>query len=265
MKLCDYGCGKESKYQISSNKWCCEDNFRKCRNFIEKRIKKVTGSKQRKPILFENENNILCSYCLSKKAKYQLKNGKFCCENATSKCDELKRKNKEANLGSKNGFFNKHHSEKSLEKMRVSHLGVKKGPHTELHKKRISESWTVERREEKRQYMINGGTKYVCSFIKKISNEELKLREMVQQIYSDCKFQHTILKYFLDVAIVDHKIAIEYDGYFHFSCKENIEYHKNRQEKIEKEGWKFYRVTMFDKFPTLQEVKENIQRIINND
>jgi hypothetical protein len=49
-----------------------------------------------------------------------------------------------------------------------------------------------------------------------------------------------------------------------FNCQENIDYHTNRRNKIMNEGWKFYSVTMFDKFPTLEEVKENIERLIND-
>lgn len=30
MKLCDYGCGREAKYQMTSGKWCCEDFYSKC-------------------------------------------------------------------------------------------------------------------------------------------------------------------------------------------------------------------------------------------
>ena len=37
-----------------------------------------------------------------------------------------------------------------------------------------------------------------------------------------------------------------------------------RQKRIEDEGWVFYRVTMFDKFPTLEEVKESIENLIKN-
>lgn len=30
IKLCDYGCKKEAKFQLSNGKWCCEDSFNKC-------------------------------------------------------------------------------------------------------------------------------------------------------------------------------------------------------------------------------------------
>lgn len=44
--------------------------------------------------------------------------------------------------------------------------------------------------------------------------------------------------------------------------KKNIEYHKIRTEKIKNEGWKILNYTMFDKFPTLDKLKEDIERLI---
>jgi len=28
--ICEYGCGKEAKYQFDNKKWCCSDSFNKC-------------------------------------------------------------------------------------------------------------------------------------------------------------------------------------------------------------------------------------------
>lgn len=28
--ICDYGCGREAKYQFKNGKWCCEDYHNKC-------------------------------------------------------------------------------------------------------------------------------------------------------------------------------------------------------------------------------------------
>ncbi len=30
MKLCDYGCGQEAKYQFKNGKWCCSSNYQSC-------------------------------------------------------------------------------------------------------------------------------------------------------------------------------------------------------------------------------------------
>ena len=115
--------------------------------------------------------------------------------------------------------------------------------------------------EIRRQKLLNGQSLKMIKAIKKISNEEIKLRNMVKEIYSNCEFQYPVLRYSLDVAIPDKKIAIEYDGYYHFDTEEHKEYHKVRQEKIENEGWKFLRYTMFDKFPTLEKLKNDLSKL----
>jgi very-short-patch-repair endonuclease len=81
-------------------------------------------------------------------------------------------------------------------------------------------------------------------------------------LHPKCEFQHPVFNYSLDIALVEEKIAIEYDGYYHFNCKESIDYHNMRQEKIEKEGWKFLRYTIFDKFPDTEQLQNDIGRIL---
>lgn len=65
--------------------------------------------------------------------------------------------------------------------------------------------------------------------------------------------------------IVEHKIAIEFDGYYHFDTSLHVEYFKNRKEKIESEGWKFISYTMFDEFPNLDKIKKDIDNIMYNE
>jgi len=133
----------------------------------------------------------------------------------------------------------------------------------EENRNKIRNSWTKDMREKQRQRMFNGGIVYTHKFIKKISKGEIKLRNIIKELYSTAEPQYPILNYVVDIALVYHKIAIEYDGYYHFNSEENKEYHKNRQEKIEKEGWKFYRITMFDKFPSIEKIKEDIERLLS--
>ena len=111
------------------------------------------------------------------------------------------------------------------------------------------------------EWMKTTRGKYQRSFIKKISKDELKLRNLVKELYQNCEFQYSILNYEVDVALPEYKIAIEYDGYYHFDTEEHKQYRKQRQEKIEKEGWKFLRYTMFDKFPDIEKLKEDINKI----
>jgi very-short-patch-repair endonuclease len=121
---------------------------------------------------------------------------------------------------------------------------------------------SLEHRERSRQKMLNGQSLMMIKKIKKISNEEIKLRNMVKELYPECEFQYGVFGYALDVAIVEQKIAIEYDGYYHFNSKESIIYYQFRKEKIEKQGWKFLTYTMFDVFPDTKKLREDIEKLI---
>lgn len=116
-----------------------------------------------------------------------------------------------------------------------------------------------------RKIMLDGGALKAIKAIKKISNEEIKLRGMVKELYPSCEFQYGVFNYALDVAILEYKIAIEYDGHYHFHTKEAINYFKLRQERIEKEGWVFLRYTMFDKFPSKEKIQSDLNKIINSE
>lgn len=39
MQKCDYGCGKEAKYQFDNGKFCCSDHYMKCSS----KRKRITG------------------------------------------------------------------------------------------------------------------------------------------------------------------------------------------------------------------------------
>jgi len=62
--------------------------------------------------------------------------------------------------------------------------------------------------------------------------------------------------------LIQEKIVIEYDGYYHFNCKDSIEYGIMRQNRIQNEGWKFVRYTMFDKFPDKEQLQTDIEWIL---
>jgi len=173
----------------------------------------------------------------------------------------------------RNGNKGKRCSKELLEKLSNSHKGHvawNKGltKETDIRVKKIGDKRkgksynSLEHRERSRQRMINGQALKMIKSIKKISNEEIKLRDMIKKLYPEAESQYPIFNYSVDVAIVDKKIAIEYDGYYHFNCQESIDYHNMRQQKIESKGWKFIRYTMFDEFPTIDKLKEDILKLI---
>lgn len=258
IRLCDYGCGGEAKFQMTSGKWCCEDFYTKCFEF-KKNNKGNTGNKcseeTKRKISIGNKGKIVSED--SKRKNRESNIGKVNSEESRKKqsisstgkkkkrwTEDQKRKLKRN--GKNNPMFNKHHSEETKRKIGLNSIKLK---HNDQFKKRM------------RDKMLNGGHKYVSSFIKKISKEEIKLRDMVKKLYPDCIFQHGIFNYAIDVAIPKYKIAVEFDGWFHFDTEEHKEYHKQRQEKIEREGWKFLRYTIFDRFPNLEQVKNDINFI----
>jgi very-short-patch-repair endonuclease len=168
--------------------------------------------------------------------------------------EKTKKKISEKLKGKNNGMFGKKHTEEWLEN----------------HKKRMingqaihmNKCKPIEERERSRQRMLNGEAARIQKFIKNPSNEEVLLRNIVKKLYPDCEFQHQVFNYSLDVALLEFKIAIEYDGHYHFHTEEARKYFKNRQTRIENEGWKFIRYTIFDKFPSKEQVEYDIKKII---
>jgi hypothetical protein len=279
-KLCDYGCDKPALYTFKNGKVCCSE---KCESCEVKRIKNGLihkGKKHKKHLrskLFENLNLELCSYGCGQLALFKFNNGKVCCVNdfnhckgyrkklsslrkgkvsphkgkkrdysleARKKMGDVKRGKKAWNSGLKNCF-----NEDTLKKMSISHTGVSY----------LTESG----RNIIKQNMLNGGAVKAIKGIINPSKPELMLREIVKELYPNSDPQHSIFNYSVDIALVEQKIAIEYDGWYHFDTEDHKEYHKFRQEKIEKEGWKFLRYTMFDKFPDKEQVQEDINKIIS--
>jgi len=241
-KLCDYGCGKFAIYQFKNGKCCCSSSKNSCPNTFQRRKGKESGAK----------------------GKHHTK--------------ETIQKYREQRKGEGNGMFGKHHSEETKNKIKINHTGK---TWDEIHGKEKAKVLkekqkfrmlnglsammnTKEHIEKIKQYMLNGGAIKALKGVKNPSKPEVMLRDMVKELYPDSDFQHKVFNYALDIALVEDKIAIEYDGYYHFDCQESINYHKQRQERIEKEGWKFYRITMFDKFPLLEQLKENIENLKNN-
>ena len=261
--FCDYGCGKEAKFYFKKvNKWCCSKNVHSCEE-VRKHI-----SNKRKGIVSWNKGKFLDKSEKSKNIKNQLRvkiiqrwkdpNDKFNSVEYRKKLSEKRKEwkhsvetKKKISIGNTGKIITEN------QKIKLSQYMLKGGY---LHARKF---YTEESKEKQRQYMLNGGAIKAHKGMKKISKEENKLRDIVKELYPACIFQHQILNYATDVAIPEYKIAIEYDGYFHFDTEEHKKYHKLRQEKIERQGWKFLRYTMFDKFPTSEQIKNDIQRIIN--
>jgi very-short-patch-repair endonuclease len=275
--LCEYGCGQEAKFQLKNGKLCCSKFCQSCPVI---KIKNGNGNRgkesKRKGTKLSEESKL--------KISNKLKGRVFSEETIKNMSKAQINRNMK---GSKNPMFGKKHKIESIEKMK----GERKDFSPWNKNKKGLQSHSLEERERSRQYMLNGHAKYMNTFprppvkeetknkhrqhmlnggaikalkgVKNPSKPEVMLRNIVKELYPKAKFQFGVFNYSIDVALVNEKIAIEYDGYYHFNCQENIDYHKFRQEKIEKEGWKFIRYNIFQKFPTIDEIKQDIWRITN--
>ena len=236
IKLCNYGCGKEAKFYFKTvNKWCCSKSKNSCTT--QKEINSKLNKGIKKPLHTE----------------------------------EWKINHSNRMRGDKNSFYGKQHSLETLknwsEKRKGRYFITPQGLliGIEKLKNRWKDPNSKFNSKSFRELLSNNMKKngnYIRRQKKRVSKNELKLRLIIKQIYPTSNHTLKILNYDVDIAIIEYKIAIEYDGYYHFDTEEHKEYHKMRQEKIENEGWKFLRYTMFDKFPTKEQVENDIKNLI---
>lgn len=265
VQLCDYGCGKPAKYYFKFvDKWCCSKYAQSC------------GKKKR-------EKPEFCDYGCGEKSKYYFSTvNKWCCSRHFMKCPSIRNKkrlyikkqweNPNSKMNSDSRRLKRSEYMKRIGSMFANNEESRKKTSDRCKGKTFELLYGVQKSNQMKNHLrnvakkrcLNGHSLKMIKAIKKISKPEIKLRNIVQELYPNCEFQHPILNFSVDVAILEHKIVIEYDGYYHFDTEEHKQYHKLRQEKIEKEGWKFLRYTMFDKFPSIEQVKEDIENLKNN-
>ncbi len=171
---------------------------------------------------------------------------------------------KESLKGDKNGFYGKTHSDEVKKIISKIHKGKKL---SEDHIKAIRNYTTGRKLTERhikilRERMINGGSIKASSFITNPSKPQVKLYNLVSSLFSDSVLNFPVEKVnsCIDIAILEHKIAIEYDGsYWH----QDEEKDKERQTELEKLGWKFIRYR--DYIPSIEKLKSDLEILILGD
>jgi very-short-patch-repair endonuclease len=251
VRLCDYGCGNVAKYKYVGGTWSCSEKFPQCPENRRKNSERNKGKKKSE----EHCKNISLSKMgdknptkrpeVKEKMKSEMKklwSDKDSIFNTKEYRQKLKNRPAVWNKGLKNCF-----SEESCLKISVGNKGKHKN--------------TEEFKQELRENCLNGHAAKMNKYIKNASPLEIKLREIILELYPCADPQHQVLNYSIDIAIPEYKIAIEHDGKYHFNTKKQKE-DLIRQTKIENEGWKFIRYSVKKSFPTKEQIIEDINKLI---
>lgn len=95
---------------------------------------------------------------------------------------------------------------------------------------------------------IHSGWSHINSNNNYMSRPEKTFEKMLKQrgLFKDYHIEYglPVSKYFLDFAILEHKIDIEIDGVQHIRNENNIEHDKTRDLFLLNEGWKVYRISV---------------------
>jgi len=161
--------------------------------------------------------------------------------------------------------------EKRSEKMRgrtkETHEGVRRAAEKGAEKRRgrTKETYEYLREAAKKhsRYMKNGGAVYANSFNTNPSGPQVEIYKTAKEMFPELtvKINYPFLNYGLDIAILEYKVAIEYDGsYWHGVNKKKGYDDDKRQKECENYGWKFLRYE--DKIPTMDQLKEDIQKLV---
>ena len=102
---CEYGCGKEACYQMTSGKWCCSPFYTQCSKNRKKNSDRNTGKKRTK------EQNQRSSDFRKGKTYEELMGVEKAREQR-----ELKSKQGKRNVGENNPMYGKKHTEESAKK-----------------------------------------------------------------------------------------------------------------------------------------------------
>lgn len=264
--ICDYGCEQEAKFRFNNGKNCCCSCVNSCPEIRRKMSEKRKGKNH--PLfgkIFSEESKRKMSE--SHKGKSNPMKGRTFSDKAKKNMSDSHKGQIPWNKGLKTGPI----SEETKFKLSLSKKGKKKPPFFgEKVRRRMKEGGakhaasfiSEESKKKHKERMLNGQAARMNKCIKNPSKPETNLRKIVKELYPECEFQYQIFNYSIDIALPFYKIAIEYDGYYHFCDGKAIEYHNRRQKNIEEEGWKFLRYNIFQEFPSKEKVKDDLRILI---
>ncbi|NCU28868.1 MAG: DUF559 domain-containing protein [Candidatus Moranbacteria bacterium] len=283
-------CGEEATFQLKNGNWCCKSNARSCPAIKEKvRQKALEKWKELKDKGIKNRSEIpdsdrvkdlgqegVCYYC-GGEASFQLKNGRWCCQEKSNqcpkKCPKIREKNSRGykprgnriSHSAWNKGLTKETDErvkktaKSLHKKYESGLCVpflKGKKHTEEEKAKISTSMKkfMSEHPDRVPYKLNHSSK--------TSYPERYFKFVFQKEKIDLKYHFQVGRYELDFYNETSKKYVEIDSESHYLDKKTVKIDKERNEYLNELGWTGYRIRWKDyKKLSLSERTEKIKAI----
>jgi len=151
-------------------------------------------------------------------------------------------------IGDKNPMKNKETAKKVSKSMIGKPSKLKGKTYQEIHGLEKAEKLIEDKR-------VSGAIAY--SKMTNPSKPQIELYNLTKELYPNAILNYPIIGFCIDIALLEDKIAIEYDGsYWH----QNKEKDLKRQEKLEKLGWKFIRY--MDYVPSEDELIQDIIQLI---
>lgn len=119
-----------------------------------------------------------------------------------------------------------------------------------------------ERTDNTRERMLNGGAIHAIRSASggKISKPQMKLYETILSLYPDAQLEYPIFNRSLDIALVNYKIDIEFDGNFWHKNRKDED--KKRDDLLKRKGWKVLR---YSNIPKIGILRVDIENITQND
>ena len=270
-ELCDYGCGQEGKYYLSyAKKWCCSKSWNSC-PVIRKKFKGAKIGRKRGPFSKKHKDNLSLSIKQSWKdpnSKYDAEKYKIEMSKKRSGKDPWNKGRIGVQTSTRKGktyeeIYGEEKAREISEKKSNKKIEEWKDPNSKVNSKKY--------RKLLSKIMKDGKAAYAASFIKDDSKPENELFYMSCKILPRPIHKYPVYRigkgkrsYNVDIADPSMGIILEFDGWYHFDTPERKEYDKKRQKEIEEEGWKFLRYNIFQKFPTLEQLKEDIKIAVGN-
>lgn len=123
----------------------------------------------------------------------------------------------------------------------ISYLHKNTNIYEEATKEFVRKTRTPERRKKQSEYMKNGGALTALKGVRMVSKPQYQLYKLIKLFVSSAKLSYfpKEFNHELDIAIVEKKINIEYDGSYWHQDKERD---RKRDLLLQKHGWTVVRV-----------------------